>query len=282
MNRRHVARLLPALLAFVAACPADPGSDVPADLPADLPSNGVLPSDDTADIPCPTVLDWVTPAEGFGSGFDDALPFTGCPRAIQVKASACGVPVAGLALSSSISGRPEGACLLDTPDVSTGADGTATLILRGLPNDDLGGECVLTACAGPDACLDASLHWNCSAYPRLVVAFGVPPALDGVATLGKVWLYLPDASGRPACADLDPSALPDPADRKGPVSILTTIQFPLVQGLEKAGDLVPVTVVAQASNGADGPLLGTGCVEAVTDFCVRTFLEIPLAPLSTP
>lgn len=239
-----------------------------------------MPLDARPDVPCPTVLGWVIPEElaESGSGFD--LQFTGCPRSFTVRATACGVPVPGVPISGSISGRTEGVCLLDTPAVSTGADGTATLVVRGLP-DDLGGGCVLKVCTGPDACLDANLHETCSAYPRLVVAFNVPPVLDSAAAVGTAWLYLPDATGHPACADLDPSALPDPADRKGPSSLLTTLQFPVVKGLQKAGDLVPVTVVAQASSTSSAPVLASGCVEAVTDFCTRTFLEIPLVPLPT-
>lgn len=243
--------------------------DVPGVPGADPAAEGAL------DVPCPPALEKVDPPEMPVEGFDLTLVLNG-DRDVRVRALACGKPAADVEVRWTEVEDPDDLCELQVEYSWTGEDGVAVARVRNV-NEAPDAACVLEACAGVGTCLQFRIHaGGCGLSPPLVVGFAPYVGHWPKVNAGTVYLYRQKADGRPRCADVTgDGAIVTASDKKGPVSLMSTVQFPNLPDLQEEGTQA-YTVRCVAAEGT-GPARAQGCLDDVTvEWGARTFVECPL------
>ena len=291
VSRRLIGRLMPLVVLLAAttwACQTE--SDQPADMETPNPADsGDNPTDgpDLAtaevhdanlDAPCQPVVAHADQMEYPVEGFHVSLVFNGY-RALRVLVTACDAVVPNATVQFEEVEDERGICALESSNVVTGADGVAVATVTS-PQESQAGDCKFNACLG-DKCVVFHVRVFCKCLVPLVVGFGAYSGADPMANTGMVYLYLQDGSNRPNCADLPPDEWAVvPTETKGPLSILTTVQFPALPDLDVGKSLVQDYTVRCTAGRESGPSFAYGCQDDVrVELGARTYVECPLVDL---
>jgi len=272
------------LAALVTACgggsPATPDAWQPdygsRDIVYDNSPGDPGPRDLGTDQGCPRMLNYVDQMELPVEGYHFQLVFNGA-RDIRVKVTACDAAVKGEWITFEEVEDAQDLCVLDVSGASTGDDGIAAVEVRS-PQDTKQGDCKVKACLGDD-CLMFNILVAGKEIVPLVVGFAQYRGQYPQVNSGTVYIYKNQANGKPNCADIpvdDQSVTA--TDKKGPVSLLTTVQFPKLPGLAEGQETSQTyTVRCFASEGGTGVSRAYGCVDDVrVELGARTFVECPL------
>ena len=248
--------------------------------PADAADEGMAeaPGDPAPDVPCPALLAKADPSQYPLEDWDVRVPWR-WHADLRVAATACGLPLAGREVAWTEVEDAKGICELSAAASTTDDAGRAAVELWSR-QDEAEGDCAVRACLD-GTCLDfrARVQGGPGGLPLVVGFAPYAGAWPGVDT-GTVFVHARDAGGFPACADLGPDTDVAAVDRRGPISLLTTVQFMRLPGIEEySEELKPFTVRCLAAAGT-GPARAYGCVDDVqVQFYTRAFVECPLADL---
>jgi len=234
------------------------------------------PRDLGSDNGCPPMINYVDEMELPVEGYHFQLVFNGA-RDIRVKVTACDAAVKGQWITFEEVEDTQDICVLDVSGASTGDDGIAAVEIRS-PQETKQGDCKVKACLGEDCLLFNILVAGKEIVP-LVVGFAQYQGQYPQVNSGTVYIYKNQANGKPNCADIpvdDQSVTA--TDKKGPVSLLTSVQFPKLPGLAEGQETSQTyTVRCFASEGGTGVARAYGCVDDVrVELGARTFVECPL------
>lgn len=233
------------------------------------------PRDVTPDNGCQKTLNYVDAMEFPVEGYHLQLVFNG-DRDLKVKVKACDAAVADEWVTFEETQDDKNLCTLEVSGATTGEDGIATVRISS-PQEEIEGDCKVKACLGED-CLVFNIWVKGKELVPLVVGFETYNGQYPQVNSGTVFIYKNQANGKPNCADIPPDNTTVTAtDKKGPVSLLTTVQFPKLPNLEEGKETAQTYTVRCFASEGTGPSRAYGCVDDVqVELGARTFIECPL------